>query len=188
MTTTNAVDYAAKLSEIVPDLSYAAKFIPQSNSRNAVEKAHSLNWVITLNRGPHSLTTDYMQGIGHVPGRPSCLRMTLFVEENDKHAAETGRGKWYQCDGTDGQEKGFHMLRDRRIPAPSLPDVLHSLVMDSTALGYADFETWAEEYGYDTDSRKAESVYKQCLEIGLKLRAMFGDKKLSELRELFQDY
>ena len=44
---------------------------------------------------------------------------------------------------------------------PSAADVLDCLASD--AAGYesaGSFEDWASEYGYDTDSRKAERTYK----------------------------
>lgn len=58
------------------------------------------------------------------------------------------------------------------------------------------FENWASEYGYDTDSRKAESIYQACLDIALKLRGdialklrgAIGDSGMVELQTAFQDY
>jgi hypothetical protein len=47
---------------------------------------------------------------------------------------------------------------------------------------------WADTYGYDKDSRSGEKIYRACLEIGLKLRAMIGDQNITKLRDLFQDY
>jgi hypothetical protein len=44
---------------------------------------------------------------------------------------------------------------------PTAADVLDCLAMDAAGLENAPgFEEWAREYGYDTDSRKAEAVYK----------------------------
>jgi hypothetical protein len=71
---------------------------------------------------------------------------------------------------------------------PTLRDVMYSLVMDANTIDYASFEEWADEFGYDHDSRKAEAVYKQCLEIALKLRNAIGEDGLAKLREAFQDY
>lgn len=44
------------------------------------------------------------------------------------------------------------------------------------------------ELGYDPDSRKAEAIYKACLEIALKLRNALGEDGLAKLREAAQDY
>jgi hypothetical protein len=59
---------------------------------------------------------------------------------------------------------------------------MQSLVRDADALHSAGFDDWAADYGYDTDSRKAESIYRACLEIGQKLRAGLGQALLDELR------
>lgn len=76
-------------------------------------------------------------------------------------------------------------------PVPIMPeprDVIYSLVMDSSVLDSGCFEQWAAEFGYDTDSRAAESIYRACLEIALKMRAALGDDGMCKLQETFQDY
>lgn len=80
--------------------------------------------------------------------------------------------------------------RKPKAPAiePNPVDVIHSLVMDSSVLDSGTFEQWAAESGYETDSRKAESTYRACLEIALQLRADIGESGLEELRNAFQDY
>lgn len=94
-----------------------------------------------------------------------------------KRAAESG--KW----NTDAPyDRGRTPL-----PAPSIADVLHSLLMDAEAIDAGSFEEWAGDLGYDTDSRKAEGIYRECLETGLKLRAMLGDEIINRLRDALQD-
>lgn len=80
--------------------------------------------------------------------------------------------------------------RSRQV-APILPDVLdviYSLVADSGVLDAGGFEDWAADYGYDPDSRSAESTYRACLDIALKMRGAIGEAGLESLREAFQDY
>lgn len=48
-------------------------------------------------------------------------------------------------------------------------EVLATAARDGEALEMS-FEDWASEYGYDTDSRKAEKVYEGCKESGLAVR------------------
>ena len=44
---------------------------------------------------------------------------------------------------------------------PELADVLDCLASDAAGFeNDQDFEEWANEYGYDTDSRKAETIYR----------------------------
>lgn len=76
-------------------------------------------------------------------------------------------------------------------PVPILPEsreVIWSLVMDSSVLDAGGFENWAAGLGYDTDSRAAESIYRACLDLALKLRAAIGDEGIRKLQEVFQDY
>ena len=71
---------------------------------------------------------------------------------------------------------------------PNPVDVLYSLVMDSDVLDSGGFEDWAENFGYDTDSRAAESIYKACVDLALKMRAAFGPDGMESLATAFQDY
>lgn len=71
---------------------------------------------------------------------------------------------------------------------PDSLDVIYSLLRDGDAIDSPTYESWAEGNGYDTDSRKGESIYRACLEIGLKLRAALGEAGLEKLRTAFQDY
>jgi hypothetical protein len=71
---------------------------------------------------------------------------------------------------------------------PDTADVLHSLVSDSSVIDHPTFESWADEYGFDADSRKAEQSYRDCLAIALALRSAIGEAGLEQLREAFNDY
>lgn len=170
------------------NLNYSAIFIPQSSSRNAKEKNCSINWSVSIgpNYGKDSIqrgiTTDYMQGIGHIPNYqkviPFNARRTLAVEKFEKLASEQGRF---------ARSLDPSVLSEK-LPAPLLRDVLYSLVMDSDVINYSDFEEWAENFGYEADSRSAEKIYKDCMKTALELRSLIGNEALEQLRELFQDY
>jgi hypothetical protein len=70
----------------------------------------------------------------------------------------------------------FSMGRGHNGAAPELADVLDCLASDSAGLENArDFEDWCGEYGYDTDSRKAERTYRTVQRQAKKLRAFLGD-------------
>lgn len=168
-------------------LTVETKFVPLSRSRNAagLGKDHEgkpsrdqlagycLNWTVTLKRDDRSiLTTDYQAGIAHCPSYKQ--RITTDVVAAIKSECETGRlGKF-----------GAHGY----VEPPKAADIVHSLIVDSEVMDYATFEQWAAEFGYDPDSRKAESIYRACLDIALRLRAGLGDAAMAELREAFADY
>lgn len=175
MTTT---EYDAAVREIAPDLEYRAEFIPQSKSRNAGDKTPSLNWRVTFSRNGRELVTDYMQGISHLPKTEKAFNPRVIDGDAAiRRAADSG--KW---NTTDGYRPGHNP-----IPAPGISDVLSCLLLDAQAIDAGTFEEWAGDLGYDTDSRKAEAIYRECLDTGLKLRAMLGDDLISKLRDALQD-
>lgn len=176
-------EYDAAVREIAPDLEYRAEFVPQSKSRNAGDKTPSLNWRVTFSRAGRELATDYMQGIGHLPGYKYPTRNSM---ERDylRRAAENGT---YARTPSIADNASVFGVRGDKIPAPSMADVLHCLLMDAEVIDAGSFEEWAENFGYDTDSRKAEGIYRACLDTGLKLRSMLGDDLMGQLREALQD-
>lgn len=71
---------------------------------------------------------------------------------------------------------------------PELEEVLNCLFSDAySVLNASDFEDWANELGYDTDSRQAEKIYKECLKIAEQLENVFGED-FETINELVQDY
>jgi len=59
--------------------------------------------------------------------------------------------------------------------APTLAEVLDCLASDASGIENAlSFEDWANEYGCDTDSRKAEKTYHICQEQAEDLRNLLG--------------
>lgn len=161
-------------------LSMEATFIPWSQSRNREEPKKSINWLVTLKReGKGCLTTDYMQGIGHIPGFPVQAKMTIFLDELLSCTCETGNVYNY---------KTGKAASPRKLPPPNITDVLQSLLLDSDVLDYVTFEEWASDVGYNPDSREAEKIYQACLKIALQMKQMFSGQELEALQELFQDY
>lgn len=158
-------------------LTIDAQFVQFSKSRNRDEKRPSLNWRVTLKRnGRDVLTTDYSAGCGHTESYKASVkklgsRNCIMRDDAIRAECETGIG-----------------YASRKHVALEPRDVLYSLVMDADVIDAGTFEEWASNYGYDTDSRKAESIYRACLEHALKLRAAIGDAGLSQLRDIFQNY
>lgn len=182
-------------------LTMRAGFIPFSQSRNAKprdgkgEPWRSLNWRIKLSlNGKDFLTTEYSAGEGHAPAakRPAAWfkRGPYSPQRNRARLIaweiENGYpGTWPTIPGSNPQP-----IRAAKatVIQPELADVLSSLVMDAGVLDSGGFECWAEDFGYDTDSRQAEATYKACLEIALKMRTAIGDEGLQALRDAAQDY
>lgn len=153
-------------------LSLEATFIPWSQSRNRDEKTRSINWIVTLKRlGKRAVTTDYMQGIGHIPGYDYRKALSRIYEEDYHRTCETGK-----------------TCGSKRIPKPTLVDVVYAFLLDSEGSHHPNFEEWADECGYDPDSRTAERIYQDCVKITIQFHQMFTESERETLRELFQDY
>lgn len=71
---------------------------------------------------------------------------------------------------------------------PDPLNVVYSLIMDAGVLDHGGFESWAGDFGYDVDSRSAESTYRACLDIALQLRAAIGEAGIAALQTAFEDY
>ncbi len=164
-------------------------FVPFSRSRNAKEKHHSLNWSMALVREDKVkvFDTDYMQGVGHIPNYPHGKLYdyphggrSINLDEWEKDICETGKVRRYLVNVD-------VFIGGKPLPKPDIANVFHSLLLYADAVNYGSFEQWAEDFGYETDSRAAEKTYKACLEIALKLNGIFGAEVLNKWRELGQD-
>jgi hypothetical protein len=178
-----------KASDVVAilELTVDSTFIPWSESRNAKEDRPSLNWHVTIkHKGREILSTDYSAGYGHCPASKASVK----AMGNQNSVMRDAHIRW-ECEHgyESAPSSNLNTIYCRGKPLTPKPlDVLSSLVLDAAALDCRDFEEWASDLGYDTDSRKAEAIYRACLDIGLKMRAALGDANLQNLREAFQDY
>jgi hypothetical protein len=175
------VEYEEKKSAIgrlLNYLEYSAKFLPFSQSRKKDEKTPSLNWKVTLGR----LTTDYMQGCAHCPAYKKWGYHYVVAVAAVNAECETGYAHTVAVGG-----ENVPRSLNTRIPGPDLADVVYALVLDASVLDYADFESWAVEFGYDVDSRSAEKTYQECLKVGLAFKSMLRPGHFEQLQTLCQD-
>ena len=187
-------------------------FVPFSRSRNAGQETPNLNWLVTIKRdGREVLTTDYMAGQGHAQAYQVESVPSNFSPRRYRTRSTTAPSGFTYRDATAREglnqyrtelaaaecESGFKMRLTKGRPVscsensriePNPVDVLYSLVMDSDVLDSGGFEDWAENLGYDTDSRAAESIFKACIDLALKMRAAFGPDGMESLATAFQDY
>lgn len=160
-------------------------FIPYSKSRHATDKPAwpSLNWKVTIKvDGRQVIATEYSAGSGHCPASKEEIADRWHRRKRVEYEIENGFATFTEC--SDDWVRG-----DKKRPIlPALSDVLYSFSMDATAINEASFADWASSLGYDTDSIKANEIWKTCIEIGLKLRAALGEVGFTELQNAAQDY
>lgn len=101
---------------------------------------------------------------------------------------------WQRKPHADFKDKRLHVtvaakLAKYQYVSPNLPDVLHSLLSDGEAFFNGQtFEQWCGDFGYDADSRKSETIYRQCDLIGRKLAGAVPRDILDKAREVLADY
>lgn len=163
-------------------LAIRAAFVSFSASRNAkpaggrTQAWESLNWKLTLTRnGADVLNCDYSQGVAYCPALKRKWATPADSQNAIRIEIESGRRALPGIGGPRASQKP--------IEPPAIADVLGSLAMDSDVLNYPNFSDWADCIGYDSDSRSAESTYRQCLEHALALRAALGESALARLCE-----
>jgi hypothetical protein len=159
-------------------------FVPWSVSRSFVKDAqlkdYSLNYRVTLTKDEKGLLElDYTMGIAHCPayaGR-TLGGITVDAAAALKQECETGKVCY-----------GQHMLRGKKI-LPDVVDVWWSAMQDASGvLLCSTFEEWAGELGYDSDSRKAEEIYKECLRLALVLNRALGAEAMKKLEEAYENF
>jgi len=165
-------------------ISMESAFVPFSQSRNAKpgkdgKPWRSLNWRVTLKRGARLIVeTDYAQGEAWAPAS----NWPAFYDY-DKRIRANAIGDEIETGRIAKPDSYAGFLRTAKpVPAPSIGDVLQSLARDSDVLDSAGFDDWVREFGYDTDSRAAEEIYRTCVDLALKLKSGLGEHLLSEVR------
>jgi hypothetical protein len=107
-----------------------------------------------------------------------------------------GGGNWdtaarhYRCRIGHGRRSfGLYFSQgSAHVVDPTAKDVLSCLVADAQDYENASsFEDWADEYGYDTDSRKAERIYRGVKRQAEQLKRTVGDTIYNILLECSEE-
>lgn len=159
------------------------------------DKWPHIHYAVTLARNGNAFWSGpYKLGIGHVkiPKPPACDSgqwMCQFRLSRDEE------GMLYAINGrphADFKDKALQASLCAKLAiaqkvSPSLSDVLHSLLMDGSAITET-FQDWCANYGYSDDSIKALETYQTCVKEGQALAKVFTPAELNDLRDIFQDY
>ncbi|AEY69524.1 hypothetical protein AH2_00013 [Burkholderia phage vB_BceS_AH2] len=115
---------------------------------------------LRINERPDSLMSDMPAGSSH---------WRVLIKRGDKEMTV------------------HYSMGPAHVGIPEAADVFNSLLMDTSDIDGEAFEDWAENLGYDPDSRKAERIFKACQETALHLQTVFTRSELDDLREIFAD-
>lgn len=155
-------------------VTFETKFVPTPQKHTRIHE-YQVHWVITVNGAEFT----YQTGIGHLPEWVQSRGNNAIIEV----VASGTLQRKPVFSKYDFSTKTSHPAHH-----PKAASVLYCLISDSDVLDYATFEEWADNYGYNPDSREAEGTYKACIENALKLRRAIGAPLIEELRTLLQDY
>lgn len=118
--------------------------------------------------------------------------LSMYAEYVDRITKqEKGDVQGWECDvwnctirlGDKSEDFEFNMGIGHNGKMPELVDVMYSVLMDASAMEQS-FTDFCEDFGYDTDSRKALGIYRACKRNGKKLMRLIGKEKFEALRYL----
>lgn len=112
------------------------------------------------------------------------IKIASEYADRNPHMPDWNDANHYKCKLTMGRKQmtiyfsqGYGVSHE-----PEAADVLNCLADDSAGVSNArSFEEWADEYGYDTDSRKAEKTYNVCVKQAARLLSFLGEDLYDEL-------
>jgi hypothetical protein len=160
-----------------------AQHVPTTFDPKSKDWQH-IAWRVEFSSPRGKFSTDYRQGIGHLPASMvEGYAKSIHNAERIAFALSTG-----MVPPKSIPAGNFNMrLGAKPLPKPDAADVVYSLVMDAGAADYASFEDWAADLGESTDSRKAEQTFNLCRTIALDLNRVFGAAVVEQLKPIVQE-
>lgn len=143
------------------DIKYSVVYCGESTD----DKWQADNWLVTFQGQKTCVNFDYRAGIRH----------RYFVKASSWGMPQDAGGK-----------KRFIEENSQPV-SPFAASVLYCLLYDATACDMS-FDDWCDNYGYDTDSRKALETYLACQSTGNKLRIIFSSKLIAEISAILEGY
>lgn len=137
--------------------------------------------------------TDYLKSIG--------LTATFeVVNENPNFDSKEKFNFLVSLSSTGNTKHSFHFSQSHKKPMqrgyqeylrdllkvqnqyPDLFSLLNSLTMDASALDNT-FDDWCNEYGYDSDSIKAKTIYDLCIKQAIECKSLFDAEEVQAYLE-----
>jgi hypothetical protein len=182
------MDAKQQVNEILAanGVAMTAQHVPTTFDPRSKEWQH-IAWRVEFSSPRGKFSTSYKQGIGHLPAGmvPQGGRYTIDQLERIKFALSTGMVPHKNCNANLGAASMRYGAKP--LAKPDAADVVSSLILDAGAADYATFEEWAGDYGYETDSRKAEAIFNACRNTALDLIRVFGAGVVEQLKPIAQE-
>lgn len=144
------------------------KAVPQQAPNWAQDGKHGTCWAVTMVKLKYPLVA-YLATVSPTKIRRDDLRGNIEKERT-----------FLFWSSIQSKEEARYSLHGEK--KPTAYDILASVSMQAS--DQESFEDFCANFGLDTDSRKAESTYKECLELHEKLKAIFTPSELEKLAEI----
>ncbi len=114
-------------------------------------------------------------------------RMTCTGADSNPHMKDASMAHWRCSFAHNGKRMSviFSMGSGHNGKQPAAKEVLNCLFMDASGADDS-FDGFCSNFGYDTDSRSALRIFKQCQSISVRLHNLLGDD-FAAVGELVQD-
>jgi hypothetical protein len=145
------------------------EFVPYSKSRNKDSGYPCLNWLVDVFRNGKKI----MPKIDYSAGCALCPSYRPF------HALDRDTLMTMECE--DGRSRGENF---GEMIVPESYHVMDSILLDASSFEMT-FDEWAEDFGFDSDSRSAEKIYRGCIATAAIVRKEFSRDEIKELIDVF---
>jgi hypothetical protein len=128
-------------------------------------------WRATFTKDKVSISFAYFTGTGH----------RKIPKASAHEAARMRRAYGNTCERQPAYKALFKPV------APDAASVLYCLLLDASANNQS-FLDWCSDFGYDSDSIKAQNTYNECCKTAQELRKVFNHDMQQALQEALQDF
>lgn len=132
-------------------------------------RSMTFNFGQSLNAsGEYWLKDNYKNGVAFAKRYSNAgkkLLVPILIDTDGNFASPWNKSEW---------------IKNKNYSKPSAYDVLTCL----TKYDVGTFEDFCNEFGYDTDSRNAEKIYKSVLNEYTQVCMIWNEKEIEELREI----
>lgn len=147
----------------------AVEAVPQTMPNWGKDGKYGIKWSITIGQYENKIRSD-INIAGEKYTYQELIKEIQFFFWSSFHDKE----KWINKNRT--------AYFQHKHPAPSNYDILASLYLSDDDL--SSFSNFCENLGYSEDSREAEAIYKDCIELNDKLKTIMTSEALQELAQI----
>lgn len=163
----------------ISTLAFEAVYISEAEKWGGTMDQWKLILTVSANKKHEVFAFDYWQGLGHRVGHFEERRNQITIGGRSKllhEAKKTHRVLTMN-------PTGHHSYS---VKVPTVADAMYCLLGERTH--GEDFDGWASNFGYDTDSRKAFDIYLQCQDHEKQLNRLFTAEQVETIETILEDY